>query len=289
MWFFIIGLIDTILKGFQYGWFFIVPIILFIIILMYKRRNSKKYPLIIKLLIGFIILILLTSRMWGPNFYKYIIGFQIGNKEILIEEKLEQKYNKNFTFISKEKIKLDNKNAGDTLGQDVNDDYSITYRFKDDDGVIAIVKYKKNCGYDYYESKRSKYDLEKSIYDYANKIGFDEEFYVFVTSPYYFIRPSDINGLPNSTEIYYRVISLILPKRINGTEELMINALKNLSEIGDFAYIHEYIVTEDEYKKVINYYESEKVKNGIEGIDYEGEFKFDKNEIINLKYYYFLK
>ena len=69
----------------------------------------------------------------------------------------------------------------------------------------------------------------------------------------------------------------------------MINALKNLSEIGDFAYIHEYIVTEDEYKKVINYYESEKVKNGIEGIDYEGEFKFDKNEIINLKYYYFLK
>lgn len=289
MWFFIIGLIDTILKGFQYGWFFIVPIILFIIILMCKRRNSKKYPLIIKLLIGLIILILLTSRMWGPNFYKYIIGFQIGNKEILIEEKLEQKYNKNFTFISKEKIKLDNKNAGDTLGQDVNDDYSITYRFKDDDGVIAIVKYKKNCGYDYYESKRSKYDLEKSIYDYANKIGFDEEFYVFVTSPYYFIRPSDINGLPNSTEIYYRVISLILPKRINGTEELMINALKNLSKIGDFAYIHEYIVTEDEYKKVINYYESEKVKNGIEGIDYEGEFKFDKNEIINLKYYYFLK
>ena len=34
--------------------------------------------------------------------------------------------------------------SGNGVGQDINNDYSIIYRFADDDGVIAIVKNKKN-------------------------------------------------------------------------------------------------------------------------------------------------
>ena len=43
MWvkWFIVGLIDTILKALQYGWFIIVPIILVILILFYKRKKVK--------------------------------------------------------------------------------------------------------------------------------------------------------------------------------------------------------------------------------------------------------
>lgn len=280
MWF-IVVLIDTILKGFQYGCFFIVPIILVIIILIYKRKNVKNFSFIIKLLIGCVILTLLTSRMWGPNLYRYIIGFYIDNKESLIEEKLERKYTKNFTFVSKEDVILEDKYAGSTLDQDINMDYSIKYRFKDDDGVIAIVKYKKNVGFDYYASKRKKYYLEKCIFDYANKIGFNEEFYVVFTNSSESINSSNIDSTPYSEDMSFDRILLILPKSINGTEEFMTNALKSFSNL----YVHEYIVTEDEYKKAVMYYESERVKNGIEEVDYEGEFKFNKNEIIDFKYY----
>ena len=198
----VIGLIDTIIKGFLYGWVFIIPMIVAIIVLIIKRKKIKKYSLVIILvLISCLMLLLLTSRIWGPNFYKNIIGFEIDNKENLIERKLEAKYNKNFTFVSKEDIKLEDEYAGNTLGQDINYDYSVLYRFRDDDGVIAIVKYKKNLGLDYYESKRSKYEIEKNIYDYAKEIGLNEEFYVYITTSSQLIDYSDINERPTSNYI----------------------------------------------------------------------------------------
>ena len=57
--------------------------------------------------------------------------------------------------------------AGNALGQNIDSDYSVKYIFKDDDGVFAIVEYKKNYAHDWYEAKRNKYEIEQSIYDYA--------------------------------------------------------------------------------------------------------------------------
>ena len=43
--------------------------------------------------------------------------------------------------------------------------------------------------------------------------------------------------------------------------------------------VYEYIVTEKEYKRAINFYESSKVKNGIERKDYN-TFDFNEDEKI---------
>lgn len=284
LWY-IIGLFDTILKGFEYGWIFIVPLVLVIIVLFLKRKKYKYASTILAVLIYSLIGILLTSRAWGPQFYKHIIGFYIDNKEDLIEEKLEKKYNKNFTFVSKDSVKLKEKYAGDALGQDINSDYSIKYEFKDDDGVIAIVQYGKYGGYDYYESKRSKYDIEKSIYEYAKKMGVNEEFYVFITLPFEEIIYSGIDKSPkkdfNMEERDLSTVRLIMPKSINNIETIVVNGLKNFFKNNSYPDVYEYVVTEDEYKRAVAYYESKNVKTGIEDGYSNFRFEFDKNKIIS--------
>ena len=131
----IILCMDVIMKSFIYGWVILIPLIVIIIGLIIKMKrikNSSNFDKI-KLNIGYIIIGVLccsllcmmsTSRMWGPNFYKYIIGFSINGKQIEIEEKLEKKYNKNFTFIEQDEIKITDY-AGNTLGQNKNGDDSI--------------------------------------------------------------------------------------------------------------------------------------------------------------------
>ena len=48
--------------------------------------------------------------------------------------------------------------------------------------------------------------------------------------------------------------------------------------------VYEYIVTEKEYKRAVNFYESSEVKNGIEGKDYD-IFDFNEDEEIYSTHY----
>ena len=184
---------DTILKGFLYGWMIIVPLLIIITVLGIKEK--KIYIFLIFVLFS----ILLTSRLWGPKLYINTISNQIENKESLIEEKLEKKYNRNFTLLSKEKAK--ETGTSDALFQDIRDDYSAIYKFTDDDGVVAIVEYKINLAWDYYQVKRDEYDIEQSIYNYAKNIGLEKKLYIKeLNRDEYFYR-SKLESIPKSDYI----------------------------------------------------------------------------------------
>ena len=258
----IIGFLDTIIKAFQYGGIFIVPTIIVIIILIFRRKRRKNQEVkaitnAINIFAVFLVLVILSSRIWGPVFYKSIMRIYIDNKQDLIEQKLEKKYNKNFTFISKDEIKIE-KYSGSTLGQDINNDYSILYRFKDDDDVIAIVEYKKNGGWDYYESKRSKYDIENCVYNYANKIDFEGDFYVFVESRYESIGSSTLDGYASNNYIADRrkgnYIYFISTQETEENKNLMIKSLNTIFR-NSYAYVYEYVVNDEEYRRAVEYYE----------------------------------
>lgn len=289
----VFGFIDTIVKGFLYGWSFIVPAMLILIFLIYKNKKTSNpsFKKIIKALLVFIGLALITSRVWGPSYYKNIIRFSICNKENLIKDKLEKKYNKNFTYVSQEGIEVA-EDAGNILGQNINWDYSVMYRFKDDDGVIALVKYIKNSGYDYYEFKREKYDFSKQMHDYADAFGYNGEFYVFLQTPSALISSSSIDETLNENEILDKRknygILFIIPdnsdsSKFNGS--FIYNASKKFFGDDNYVDVYEYIVTENEYKRAISYYESEQVKNGIEDKDYDSKFHFNDDEIISSQYH----
>ena len=293
MWL-LFGFFDTIIKAFQYGYVILVPMIL--IIIFYSNKKSKiknisnhdtselmRLSNIVNDLIIIVVLLVFTSRIWGPPLYKHIIAFSIANQESEIEEKLEKKYNRNFTFVSKDDIIME-PDSGNGFGQDINNDYSIIYRFADDDGVIAIIEYKKNSSFDHYVSKRSKYEIEKSIYDYALQTGFNNEFYVFLTSPYESITYSRLDGEKSdnfilsfiSEERNLDCIEFILTNQSEENKTFIKSALKSIHMHFD---VYEYIVTEKEYKRAINFYESSEVKNGIERKDYN-TFDFNEDEKI---------
>lgn len=295
----VVGLLDTILKAFQYGWIIVVPIILIIIILTITRKKIKNFTIIITILSISLFVLIFSSRIWGPTLYGFIIKTQIGNKEEFIETQLEKKYNRDFTFVSKDDMVVE-EDSGSSLGQDIDYDYSMIYRFKDEDGVMAIVCYKKNSGWDYYEVKRSKYDLEKSIYDYVEENGMKDEFYVVVTTNFESLQSSKLDEKRHEQTIEdggfrkYRItdemehdaIIFISTKKINNIEKLLSNiTIQSYLDYFKHITVQEYVVTENEYKKVVDYYESEKVKNGLNGMDYEGKYEFDKNNIIDFKNY----
>lgn len=297
MWY-IIELIDNIIKLFQYAGIIIVPVILFIIFLFIKRimldknqfKKIKKISIIIKCLIVFIIVSVFTVRIWGPNFYKIIISFSICHKEKVVEKRLEEKYGKNFNYISQSRIDA-RKYSGDTLGQDINNDYSVKYIFKDDDGVTAIVEYKKKYQSDYYESKRSKYEIEKQIYDYAKTVNFNKKFYIYVESSSESLNNSNLNDKPRDDfmlkERSHDRIIFILTEQSDENQEFIISALKSIfGEDNHYVYVHEHVVTEIEYKRAVNFYNSITNKNGIAGNDYEEYFDFNKNSQKQFKYYF---
>lgn len=295
MWY-VIGFFDNVIKLFQYAWFIMVPVIIIIFLLIKKKKmdknnykDAKKISVIIKCLIIFVIVCLFTVRIWGPNFYKIIISLSICNKEKIVEKKLEDKYGKNFNYISQDRILVE-KYAGDTLGQDINNDYSVRYYFKDDDGVIAIVNYKKNYQSDYYESKRSKYEIEKKVYDYAKEIGFNNKFYVYVESSSELINYSNLNDKIKSNSIldekYHDRIIFILTKKSDDNKVFIVTILKRILGNNSNFYVHEHVVTDSEYERAVNFYNSISSKNGIADSDYEEYFDFKKENQKEFKYYF---
>ena len=271
---------DTILKGFLYGWMIIVPLLIIITVLGIKEK--KIYIFLIFVLFS----ILLTSRLWGPKLYINTISNQIENKESLIEEKLEKKYNRNFTLLSKEKAK--ETGTSDALFQDIRDDYSAIYKFTDDDGVVAIVEYKINLAWDYYQVKRDEYDIEQSIYNYAKNIGLEKKLYIKeLNRDEYFYR-SKLESIPKSDYIDTMKDSdllFVMTKEIDNSEEFISNALKSAFGEYEYHWIYEYIVTESEYQKIKNYYESDRIKNYLSDSQEKDRYDIDKNSIINYKNY----
>lgn len=76
-------------------------------------------------------------------------------------------------------------------------------------------------------------------------------------------------------------VRLIMPKSINNIETIVVNGLKNFFKNNSYPDVYEYVVTEDEYKRAVAYYESKNVKNGIEDGYSNFRFEFDKNKIIS--------
>lgn len=296
MWI-IVAFIDNIIKLFQYAWFIVVPIILLIIFLFIKKiklkkkgsKNFKSLSITLICLIAFLIISLLTVRIWGPIIYKNIIRFSITNKEKIVEKKLEEKYKRKFSYISQGPIIVD-ENSGDTLGQDINGDYSVRYIFKDEDGVPAIVEYKKNYQSDYYESKRSKYDIEKYIYDYAKKVKFDKEFYIYVESPYELISNSNLNEKNTKNFIlekrnYDRII-FILTDYSEDNQKFITSALKDIYKTKNYVYVHEHVVNKKEFENAVNFYNYINKQDKIASSDYDESYIFNKDNQINFKHYY---
>lgn len=287
------SIIDSIIKIFQYAGFIFVPVILFIIFFLIRIKKldntkKKKSLIIVYCLIIFLLVAIITVRIWGPSFYKIIISSSISGKEIIIEQKLEEKYGRNFNFISQDSIFIE-ENAGNTLGQDINNDYSVKYYFKDDDGVTAIIKYKKNNQSDYYESKRSKYEIEKRVYNYAKEVNFEKKFLVYVESPYESINNSDLNAKAKNDIIRegkHNHIIFILTESSDENQEFIVSALKDIFNKDDYFYVQEYVVTEDEYERANIFYGSISSKNGIANYDYEEHFNFNENNQLHFKYYY---
>lgn len=282
-------IVDAIFKSFLCSWPILVPFLLIIMFLIINKKKLKKEvgcdnsKLImlsnsIKALVIILVLMIVTNRVWGPYLYKYILSLSLSNKQVEIEEKLEKKYNRNFTFVSKDEL-----NVYDYDGFLEKPRFSTIYRFKDDDGVIAIVDYGKKSGYDYYESKRSKYEIEQSVYNYARKVNFDAEFYVFVDSPYQLIDYSSLNKkvsddfvndfiLEKRESVSIQFISYTISDK---KQKFILSFLKsNYNNNIDYSIV-DYEVRIDDYKKIVNYYESDKIKNGIEGKDYE-LYQFDE-------------
>ena len=299
MWY-IIGFFDNIIKLFQYAWFIIVPVITILIFLLIKKKNMDKsnikkikiISIIIKILILSVIVCLFTIRAWGPNLYKVVISFSICNKEKYIEKKLEDKYGKNFNYVSQDKIVIE-EYSDNALGQDINGDYSVRYYFKDDDGVFAIVNYKKNYQSDYYESKRSKYEIEKKVYDYAKEIGFNKKFYVYVESFSELINDSNLNDKVKSNYIldekYHDRIIFILTEKSDENKVFIVTILKRILGNNNNFYVHEHVVTDSEYERAVKFYNSVSSKNGIAGSDYEEYFDFKKENQKEFKYYFINK
>lgn len=87
-------------------------------------------------------------------------------------------------------------------------------------------------------------------------------------------------------DMEHDTIIIISTKKINNIEKLFSNiTIQSFLDYFKYIYVQEYVVTEDEYKRAVDYYESDAVKNGIEGEDYEGRFEFDKSKIIDSESY----
>ena len=294
---YIIGLLDNIGKCFKYAWFFFIPVILGIIFLIIIKKKkykddaikSKIISTIITILIILMIIGILTVRSWGPNYHKKSIKEDICGKEELVEQKLEAKYGKNFNYVSQSDIIME-KYAGSALLEDIDNDYTVKYTFKDDDGVLAIVEYKKKRQSDFYESKRSKYDIEQKIYNYAKQVGFNKKFYVYLESPSELISDSNLNEKVEYTTKFKKYsrnrIIFILTEKSYENRRFIIPALKEFVDTDDIFYVQEYILTENEYERAVNFYNSISSMNGIASIDYKESFDFDDESKLDFSYYY---
>lgn len=297
MWL-VLAFIDNFYKLFQYAWFIFIPIIVLVIFLLIKKaklnkvKKVNKYEIdkiskIIKYLVVFWIISLFSVRIWGPHFYKIVISLSISGKQNAIEEKLEKKYGRNFTYVSQDRIYLE-KDSGRVLGQNVIYDYSVIYYFKDDDGVVAIVYYKKDYHIDYYETKRSKYDIEQAVYDYAKEVNFDKDFYVYVDSRYAFNDDAELEGKPSDNfildERLHDRVHFVLTEEDEENKTFIIDALSRVYPSNNYVIVYEYVVSKAEYDEAVKFYDSMDYKHGRNGDEYE-EY-FDYSDDVSYKYYY---
>ncbi len=278
MWF-IIGLIDTIIKGLEYGAIFLIPLIIAIIVISIKKVNN--YKKIRKIILILIVALLLSSRIWGPPFFKILISIPLENQTSSIEKQLEEKYNKNFTFLSKGKTQYSDKYVGSALGQDIIYDYEITYTFKDDDGVPAIVKYKLGSGWDYYQLRRAEYEIEQTIYDYARVNGITNDFYVKCINNYESIIYDRLEDIEKNNFIEKEMSSsniyFVTPNSMD--ESIISRALyQKYPSVHEFS-IYEYVLTNDEYQRFKDYY-----KDYSYTIHDTNEYKINEENILNYKY-----
>ena len=297
MWL-VLAFIDNFYKLFQYAWFIFIPIIILVIFLLIKKSKLNKAKKInkyeidkisksIKYLVVFCVIALFSVRVWGPHFYKIVISLSISGKQNVIEEKLEKKYGRNFTYVSQDRIYLE-KDSGRTLGQNVIYDYSVIYYFKDDDGVVAIVYYKKDYHIDYYETKRSKYDIEQAVYDYAKEVNFDKEFYVYVESRYAFNDDAELDGKPSDNfildERLHDYVHFVLTEDSEENKTFIIDALSRVYPSKNYVSVYEHVVSKSEYDEAVKFYDSMDYKHELNGEEYEEDFDYSDNVIY--KYYY---
>lgn len=290
-------ILERIVESFIYMSFILIPVLVGIIVIGIKIKHEKKENIdnnkinkhrrIIGVLILTGLISFIIGLFYGYKIFGYVISLNLGSKKSVIEKKLEKKYNKNFTYVNKKSINVD-EDANSALGDFVLYNYSLNYVFKDDDGVYAPVTWYYISGSDYYESKRSKYDIEQTIYNYAKKKKFNKDFYVFVESPSERIDSSDLNEKPKKNYISkkrkYNRIDYILKDESDDNREMIINALSQIDTSGDFI-IKEYIVTNSEYNKIVSFYNNINKNPGIEGEDYDSDYNYD-NVIYNDYYYY---
>ena len=280
MWY-IIGLIDTLIKGLEYGAIIIIPLLIVIWIISKKKVNN--YKTIRKIILGAIVVLLLSSRIWGPSFFKIQIGLILENQTKLVEDRLEKKYNKNFTFVTKSKTKLSDKYAGSILGQNILYDYKVTYTFKDDDGVPAIVEMKLGDGYDYYQLRRTEYDIEQTVYNYARVTNITDEFYVKCVNYYETIKSSRLSDEANddfmdkemsSSNIYF------VTTNTNTSGQIVSRALFQKYPTSKRIGTYEYVVSKDEYQNFKDYYDN--YSYTIHSDD--NYYKINEDKVISYKY-----
>ena len=280
MWY-IIGLIDTIIKGLEYGAILLIPLLIAIIIISKKKINN--YKLIRKVILIVIVLLLLTSRIWGPTFFKYQIGLIIENQSSSIEKQLEDKYKKNFTFVSKGKTQLTDEFAGSVLGQVIIYDYEVIYTFKDDDGVPAIVRYKLGEGWDYYQLRRAEYDIEQTIYNYAKVNNINDEFYVKCVNYYELIKYNRLSDLADDNymnkEMDDSKIIFVSPHNTSAAQ-IISTALYNRYPTYKKISVSEYLVTDVEYQRFKNYYNNDYSYT----IHEDNDFRFNEGNVLYKKY-----
>lgn len=268
----IVGYIDQLLKLFQYAGIIFIPIVLLIVVLIIlsiwakkNKKGNKKILSILKVtIIGLLMVVIvssLTVRSWGPSFYKQIIKHYICGKGNYIEEQLEKKYRTNFTYISESKIYM-SKDSGSVIGQYVERDYWVIYEFKDDDGVIAHVKYEKAWNIESYESNRTQYEIEQAIYDYAKENNFNKEFYVNATSQYdYKSSIYDHNSKLN----YHRYghLYFLFTEQSEENKNFIKAVIKHI--YGDDSYISatECVLTKENYDHAVSIYEDRKKYDDI--------------------------
>lgn len=215
------------------------------------------------------------------NINKPIIEyFFLNGKQEFIEKKLEKKYNRDFTFVSKSEVYIA-PNANIFMDPEFSTNYMVDYRFKDEDGVTAIVKYKPEYAEDYYESKRSKYEIENAIYEAANKENKEGTFFVEVKTPLESIMSGDLDKKSSG------IIEFIKKERkkdevyVFAKENSNINmnflevVLEDFCKEANFK-VGLFILTDTEYNRLRDIYNSSERKEYIEGSDYESIVKFEK-------------
>ena len=285
--FLLLGLIDPIAYIIIKWWWIIFLVLIIIIICYYECKKRYESITFGKFLLGLLLVLMVAAVLSSgiSNFFvsaneEKKLSTKITNKEKEIEKKLEKKYDKDFSFVAKE-IKY--------LEDEDNPYYDncVIYQFKDTDGVIAIVVYKEEDAWDYYQIKRAQYDIEQVVYNYAKKIGIKQEFYIKEWNGFEFNIRSSLDSIPEGNFVAKEMstdnIILAMPEKIENFEEIIKEALKKIYFTQNSSVVYEYVVTENEYQNIKQYYEDPAIKNRIDVVS--DSYEINEENIISYKQY----